>query len=165
MSVRYVISSAKHANRKQQSTMASIFKKRNGWYYVQFCNNQRTPRQKQLALHTKRLRKAQAIRLQMEESYEAKEFDPWVDAAPEPVQTQHLLAHSIEAFMQTRSNLSLLSITKCCPVLGQFQRFLGADYCVSDIKPSDVSSLKPRILPGSPFIPPLSRDKLEPRDR
>ncbi len=105
------------------------------------------------------------IRVQLEESYEAKEFDPWVNAAPEPVQTQHLLAHSIEAFMQTRSNLSLQSITKYCSVLGQFQRFLGADYCVSDIKLSDVSSLKPRILPGSPFIPLLSRGKLEPRDR
>ncbi len=125
---------------KGDITMASIFKKRNGWYYIQFCDIHRRPRQKQIALRTKRMRLAQKRSLKIEELICEDKFDPWATSTIAESYIYERLDEAIEGFLLTRSNLSPYSIAKYRSVLRQFQAYLGPNYFVTAIGPSEIIS-------------------------
>lgn len=118
--------------------MASLIKKPNGWYYAQFFDATRRPKKKQLSLKTQRRRIAEQVLKKIEDSWKLGDFDPWRDVSDD--QSSLLLGSAIQAFLDTRANLSPYTIAKYQSVLGLLEKFLGTDYPLRQILANDVQA-------------------------
>ena len=57
--------------------MASLYKRKNGYWYLSFYSKDQRPRRKQIATGTTLKRDAQKIKRKLERSFLHGEYDPW----------------------------------------------------------------------------------------
>jgi integrase/recombinase XerC len=117
--------------------MASLFK-RKGWYYGQFCDNSRKPRLKQVALQTRSGREAERRLRELEERFERRQFDPWSTTTEERPVDLTRLGSSIDAFLETRRNLSPHTYRRYQSVLSGLCVCLGAEADVTGVSHRDI---------------------------
>lgn len=112
--------------------MASLFK-RGDWYCASFYSSKRSPKQKQLALGTKIKREAERLLHDLEADFDRGSFDPWDDKQPQHEADLRVLQKAVDAFIDSRSNLSPYTITKYRSVLGLLVEHLGECFRVQRI--------------------------------
>jgi len=127
-------------NPLEDKQMASLISQR-GWYYSQFFNSHRKPKQARVPLKTKSKKVAQKLHRELEDQYALDKFDPWTgfqnhlqdQQITKDSSLRKVLDHYIE--VKTREDWRTNTAKNTTYVLNAFARFAGEFNSIQIVTP------------------------------
>lgn len=138
-----VIISERLSRHQTLGAMASLYKRSNGYYYLAFFDATRRPKRKQVALKTTKKRRAERLRVRLEDEHARGDYDPWTDAdfsgaGREETNSLEQLSDAVAAFLASRSHLSPYTVERYRSVLHNLTGVVEGQRLVCDIRASDL---------------------------
>jgi len=115
---------------------------RNGWYYAQFYDRTRTPKRKQLPLHTRTRKTALRVLAKLEDQVAEGKLDPWATTVDPGLASSSIvtLGEAIAAFLAAKAHLRPAGLSSYATRLRLFERHVGAGLPLASLQSSHVAA-------------------------